>query len=319
VIWIYDAVEARLDYLSPAFQQTWGIDPQPVLADRDLWRANVHPEDRSTAELALERVLSHGETFTVKYRIVRPDGAIRWIRDTGFPIRAEDGRIVQVGGIAQDVTRDSPLSVYLVDRDFQASARRTALLREAGYRVTSFASERAFLEVAGALTPGCVVVRTEDASAARFELARLLRAQRIVSPVIFETDLSGDVALAIGAMKAGAADVLEAPCDAEVLLSALATALASIGAAAAEGRAAQAARAQIATMSPREREVLEGLLSGGTNKTIARDLGISPRTVEIHRAHVMERLGAQTLPQAVLAATSAGMKPAQRPLEPDLG
>jgi FixJ family two-component response regulator len=163
-----------------------------------------------------------------------------------------------------------------------------------------------------------VVVRTEDASPARFELARLLRAQRIVSPVVFETDLSGDVALAIGAMKAGAADVLEAPCDPETLRSAVSAALASIGAAAAEDEAAKIARAQIATMSPREREVLEGLLSGGTNKTIARDLGISPRTVEIHRAHVMERLGAQTLPQAVLAATSAGMKPAQRPLEPDL-
>ena len=62
-------------------------------------------------------------------------------------------------------------------------------------------------------------------------------------------------------------------------------------------------------MSDREREVLDGLLAGGTNKTIARDLGISPRTVEFHRAHVMERLGARTLPEAVLVAAAAGLRP----------
>jgi FixJ family two-component response regulator len=262
-------------------------------------------------------VLSRGETLTVKYRIIRPDRAIRWIRDTRFPIRGADGRIVQVGGIAQDITRDRSLGVYLVNFDPEARDREAALLRGAGYSVTTFASERDFLEIASVLTPGCVVVRADDVSPARFELARLLRAQHIQSPVIFQADLSGDVTLAISAMKAGASDVL-APCKPEMLLSAVASALVGVGVAAAEDQAVETARAQVATMSPREREVLEGLLSGGTNKTIARDLGISPRTVEIHRAHVMERLGAQTLPQAVLAATSAGVKPGgQRRPEPD--
>jgi FixJ family two-component response regulator len=77
-------------------------------------------------------------------------------------------------------------------------------------------------------------------------------------------------------------------------------------------RMAQHARASIAAMSTREREVLERLLAGGTNKTIARDLDISPRTVEIHRAHVMQRLGAQTLPEAVLLAAAAGLRPLAR-------
>ena len=71
------------------------------------------------------------------------------------------------------------------------------------------------------------------------------------------------------------------------------------------------ARARIAGMSAREREVLDGLLAGGTNKTIARELKISSRTVEFHRAHVMERLGARTLPEAVLIAAAAGLRPPQ--------
>ena len=105
------------------------------------------------------------------------------------------------------------------------------------------------------------------------------------------------------------------PCEPEALLAAVASALADIRAAADREAAAGLARARVAGMSPREREVLEALLAGGTNKTIARDLGISPRTVEFHRAHVMERLGARTVPDAVLIAAAAGLRP---PRVPDL-
>ena len=100
-----------------------------------------------------------------------------------------------------------------------------------------------------------------------------------------------------------------APAEIEPVLAAVASALADVRETELEECASQVARGQIALMSQREREVLEGLLQGGTNKTIARELGISPRTVEIHRARVMERLGAHTVPEAVLAAAAAGMKP----------
>ncbi len=312
VMWIYDVVGGRLEYVSPGFQRAWGIPPEQVIADRGVWIATLHPEDRDGVLAALQRVLSEGETVSHEYRIVRPDGAVRRIRDTGFPIRDVQGRVVQAGGIAQDITRDVPPTVYLVDPDPESRAAKADLLRGAGQRVTPFASEQAFLEVAGALTPGCVVARTQDLGAARFELVGALKARRISLPVILETSLGGDVALAISAMKAGAADLLESPCRPEALLDAVASALAGLSEVLEDEEATQLAQTQVALMSSREREVLEGLLSGGTNKTIARNLGISPRTVENHRARVMERLGAHTLPEAVLAAASAGVKPTRR-------
>jgi PAS domain S-box-containing protein len=315
VMWIYDIPAGRLEYLSPGFQRTWGIAPVEVLADPEAWCASLHPDDRG-AWRRPDQMEATGETMTQEYRIVRPDGAVRWIRDTAFPIRNADGRVVQAGGIAQDVTPDVSPTVYLLDADEQTRESKAVLLRDAGYAVTAFESERAFLDVAGALIPGCVVATNLEADATTFELVRALRARLIELPVVIETCFRGDVGLAINGMKAGAADILEAPCDPDTLLAAVACALAGVREAEREDESTQSAHSRIALMSAREREVLEGLLSGGTNKTIARDLGISPRTVENHRARVMERLGVQTLPQAVLVAAAAGLKPARRGPDP---
>ena len=145
-------------------------------------------------------------------------------------------------------------------------------------------------------------------------LPRELRARRIRGlPVVVTCECAGDVGLAVRAMKAGAADFLEAPCSEADLLAAVASAMADIEDAKGRDRGAELAAARVAAMAPREREVLDLLLAGGTNKTIARTLGLSPRTVEIHRAKVMEALGARTLPEAVLIATAAGVRPADQP------
>lgn len=103
-LWILDAAVRRLEYLSPAFEPTWGESREAVLRDLGRWREMVHPNDRERAGAALSSALA-GESVVAEYRIVRPsDGAVRWIRDTGFPIRDDAGAVRRVAGIARDVT-----------------------------------------------------------------------------------------------------------------------------------------------------------------------------------------------------------------------
>jgi FixJ family two-component response regulator len=237
------------------------------------------------------------------------DGAVRWIRDTLFPIRDPAGRVERVGGIAQDITVPGGSTVYVVDADPAACQALCLLLHEAGYSAKAFASGPEFLELATVLAPGCVVIEVRSSPTAGLAALRQLKAAGSLLPVIATGASDGDVRLAVQAMRAGAVDWLEMPYEPEALLGAIAAALASVHAAAEQNRRAELARARIASMSVRERQVLEGLLAGGTNKVIARDLGISPRTVELYRASVMERLGARTLPEAVLLAAAAGLGP----------
>jgi len=103
VLWIVDAEAGRLEYLSPSYEQVWGEPRERIMRDLDGWAATVHPDDRARARESLPRVLA-GETHCVEYRITRPDGAVRWMRDTDFPIPDAKGRIRHIGGIAQDVT-----------------------------------------------------------------------------------------------------------------------------------------------------------------------------------------------------------------------
>ncbi|WP_206667639.1 PAS domain-containing sensor histidine kinase [Muricoccus nepalensis] len=103
VLWIVDAGMQHLEYLSPAYEQVWGEARDKIMQDLGHWAERVHPDDREQASKALPLLLK-GEAQTSEYRIVRPNGEVRWIRDTGFPIRREDGAIFRVAGIANDVT-----------------------------------------------------------------------------------------------------------------------------------------------------------------------------------------------------------------------
>ncbi len=106
VLWIINAKTEQLDYLSPAYERVWGHPRDPILRDRVLGEKFIHPEDRELVRDRLPRLLA-GETMVSDYRIIRPsDGCIRWIRDTGFPIREKDGKISRVAGVAQDVTAE---------------------------------------------------------------------------------------------------------------------------------------------------------------------------------------------------------------------
>lgn len=113
VLWIIDKRKRKVEYLSRAYEQMWGQAREVVMGDLDTWLELVHPEDRAKIRANKPRLLA-GETVVTDYRIIRPnDGAMRWIRDTCFPIRDEDGAFYRVGGVCQDVTEDKNRSEAL--------------------------------------------------------------------------------------------------------------------------------------------------------------------------------------------------------------
>jgi PAS domain S-box-containing protein len=304
VLWILMIETGRLDYLSPSYEGIWSQGRGPT---RSYWAHTIHAEDRERATAGLERALL-GELVVQEYRIVRPDGAVRSIRDTMFPIRDQHGHVKCVGGIAQDITTHFGIQAYVIDADPASRQGVSDLLQRHGYAVKAFSSTGEFLEIESALALGCVVLDIRSSQADGLELLRLMKANASHLPVIVIGTTTGSAALAVQAMRAGAVDWLEMPYEPDALPMAVASALAGIRRTAEQLRDAEFVRARIAGLSVRERQVLEGLLAGGTNKVIARELGISPRTVELHRAGVMERLGVKTLPEAVLMAAAAGVR-----------
>jgi two-component system response regulator FixJ len=198
--------------------------------------------------------------------------------------------------------------VHVVDDD--AAIRRSLehLLGAAGFRVVSYATPKSFLDAAAGLTGGCALLDVRMPEMDGLELQERLQAMKVTLPVIVMTG-QGDVQNAVRAMKAGAVDFIEKPYSDDALIGAVETALKRGGRTDRDGEAAEAA-ARIAALSRREREVLDALVAGQPNKVIAYDLGISVRTVEVHRARMMDRLGvrqfAEAIRLAVLARLSGG-------------
>jgi two-component system, LuxR family, response regulator FixJ len=198
-------------------------------------------------------------------------------------------------------------TVHVVDDDAAVRRSLERLLDAAGFRVVSYDLPFAFLEAAPGLSAGCVLLDMRMPGMDGLEVqARLIRLG--VSLPLIVMSGHGDVQSAVRAMKAGAVDFIEKPFDDDTLLNAIEAALAKVGQPARERQAAQAAQ-RIATLSPREREVLDALLTGRANKVIAFDLGISVRTVEVHRARMMERLGTRQLAEAIRLGVMAQLAP----------
>ena len=311
VLWMIDASTGSIVFHSAAFQRVWGLVEHGWTSSRD-WLASVHAEDREATRAVLDSVRETGRTARWSYRIVRADGAVRWIQDIAFPIRNEDGRLEMIGGLAEDVTRKAGSIVYLVGGEESARQEHVQLLREAAFQVKTFATPRALLDLANVLNPGCVVLDLRSTGEAGLAVCQELQARSLPLAVVVLDESQGDVARAVRFMKAGALDVLQAPCPLQTLITAVAGGVAEVRARTQVDEAADDAKRRVGELRQREREVLDQLIAGGTNKTIARALGISPRTVETHRAHVMERLGAQTLPEMVLIAAAAGLSPPAR-------
>jgi two-component system response regulator FixJ len=197
-----------------------------------------------------------------------------------------------------------PPLVHVVDDDASVRDSLTMLLESAGFRVRAHGSAVSFLEAAPDRGVGCVLTDVQMPELNGLELQRRMSALGIRLPVIVMTG-HGDVPIAVQALKAGATDFLEKPFDDQQLLSAVNAAIAVSQRARDEAAALADIAARLATLTPREREVLDRLVAGQPNKTIAYDLGSSPRTVEVHRARVMEKMGARSLAELVRMTIAA--------------
>jgi two-component system, LuxR family, response regulator FixJ len=196
--------------------------------------------------------------------------------------------------------------VYLVDDELAVRRSISFMLKTAGMAVEAFESGEAFLKVAAGLEPGCVLLDVRMGGIDGLAVQQLLRERGIMLPVIIITG-HGDVGLAVRAMKAGAVDFIEKPFEKATLIGAIAQAQLHNQGLEQIHRLAAAAQAQLNVLTPRERDVLDGLVNGHSNKVVAYDLGISPRTVEIHRANLMAKLSVHSLSDALRIAFTARM------------
>jgi two-component system response regulator FixJ len=190
-------------------------------------------------------------------------------------------------------------TVYIVDDDDAVRRGLSALLGAKGYAARAFDSAQAFLDALPPQPSGCVVVDIRMPRMSGLELQRELGRRGVALPVIVITG-HGDVPVAVAALKAGAVDFLEKPFDSDALLAAVDEALKRAWSPEAGlGFDRETLAARMAQLTAREREVMELVVAGLTNKAIAHRLQIALRTVEIHRAHVMEKTGARNLSELV--------------------
>ena len=194
--------------------------------------------------------------------------------------------------------------VHLVDDD--GAIRRSVgfMLKTSGFHVRTYESGVDLLKSAPNLEAGCILLDIRMPGMDGLEVQDALKAKGVTLPVIIMTG-HGDVTLAVQAMKAGAIDFIEKPFEKAVLLGSIDQAIERLKRSAASRERADEAEVRLQVLTPREREVLKGLAKGLPNKTIAYDLGISPRTVEIHRANLMTKLEVRSLSEALRIAFAA--------------
>jgi two-component system, LuxR family, response regulator FixJ len=196
--------------------------------------------------------------------------------------------------------------IYVIDDDAAVRESLEFLLKTAGITVRGFESAKAFLEILPQIRSGCIISDVRMPQVTGIDLLRHVKELKLDIPVIIITG-HGDIALAVEAMKIGAVDFLEKPFDDDLLLAAVRSALNSEADAAKRKAEHAEIHGKLATLSNRERQVLEGLVAGKANKMIAFDLGISPRTVEIYRANVMTKMAANSLSDLVRMAMTGGI------------
>ena len=197
-----------------------------------------------------------------------------------------------------------PKLVHVVDDDPAVRRSVAFMLKTSGHDVQTHESGAELLKQASALDRGCILLDIRMPGMDGIEVQQALQAKGVNLPVIIMTG-HGDVTLAVTAMKAGAVDFIEKPFEKTALLASLDEAFARLSRKGATDDRMRDAAVRLQALTSRERDVLDGLAEGLPNKTIAYDLGISPRTVEIHRANLMTKLAVRSLSEALRIAFAA--------------
>jgi two-component system response regulator FixJ len=195
--------------------------------------------------------------------------------------------------------------VYVIDDDEAMRDSLDFLLGAADFRVSLFESALNFLDALSALDFGCVVSDVRMPGIDGIELLKRLKAGGSLFPVVIMTG-HGDVPLAVEAMKLGAMDFLEKPFEDDRLIGMIEAALKRAEPGVKNEAATLEIQSRIASLSPRERQVMDGLIAGLSNKLIAREYDISPRTIEVYRANVMTKMQAASLSELVRLAMRGG-------------
>lgn len=196
--------------------------------------------------------------------------------------------------------------VYVIDDDEAMRDSLNFLLDSADFKVSLFETALKFLDVLPSLDFGCVVSDVRMPGLDGIELLKRMKAGNSTFPIVIMTG-HGDVPLAVEAMKLGAVDFLEKPFEDDRLIGMIETAIRQAEPTARSEAVAHDVAARVATLSPRERQVMDGLVAGLSNKLIARDYDISPRTIEVYRANVMTKMQANSLSELVRLAMRAGL------------
>jgi two-component system response regulator FixJ len=197
-------------------------------------------------------------------------------------------------------------NVYVIDDDEAMRDSLHFLLDSSGYQVKLFDTATGFLEALPRLEFGCVVSDVRMPGIDGIELLKRMKAANNMFPILIMTG-HGDVPLAVEAMKLGAVDFLEKPFEDDRLAAMIETAIRQAEPAVKNDAVAHDIARRIATLSPRERQVMNGLIAGLSNKLIAREYDISPRTIEVYRANVMTKMQAGSLSELVRLAMRAGL------------
>jgi len=201
----------------------------------------------------------------------------------------------------------SEKTVFVVDDELSVRKSLTRLLRAAGYEVVAFASAREFLEHPADKTVGCLLLDVQMPELNGLDLQQALAEMDRSCPIVFITG-HGDIPTSVRAMRAGAVDFLSKPFDETALFDAIGRALDRAGSEAKTRAVSAVVEARLATLTPREREVMLHVIAGRLNKQIAAALGASEKTIKVHRGRVMTKMQVQSVADLVRECEKAGIR-----------